>query len=100
MYVIYIYLIHENNGSGEDVKLIILFYRVMTMMCNTQNTVFVGILSIVQYFKNERIQHFGNWICPRPQVRGETATLLGSLQRANLDHWSSEEDPVSESLWV
>jgi hypothetical protein len=32
---------------------------------------------------------FGNWICFRPQVKGgkKTPTLLGPLERANLNHW-------------
>jgi hypothetical protein len=33
-------------------------------------------------------QRFGNWICFHRQVRGwETYTLLGTLERANLNHW-------------
>jgi hypothetical protein len=34
-----------------------------------------------------RKQRFGNWMCFRPQVRGETPILLGSLERAYLSHW-------------
>jgi hypothetical protein len=49
-------------------------------------------LSIVRYSQNWKTQRFGNWICFRPQVRGETPTLLGPLERA-------ETDPVSETLW-
>jgi hypothetical protein len=30
---------------------------------------------------------FGNWTCFYPQVRGDTPTLLGSLERTNLNHW-------------
>jgi hypothetical protein len=37
-----------------------------------------------------RKQRFGNWICFRPQVRGETLSLLGPLERANLNHWTSD----------
>jgi hypothetical protein len=48
------------------------------------------------------IQHnvFLNWICFRPQMMGETHTLLGPLERANLNHWilRTETDPVSEML--
>jgi hypothetical protein len=32
-----------------------------------------------------KIQRFGSWICFRPQMRGETRTLLGPLERANLN---------------
>jgi hypothetical protein len=35
---------------------------------------------------NEKTQRFGNWICFRTQVKGETPTLLGPLERANLNH--------------
>jgi hypothetical protein len=46
--------------------------------------------SIVRYStrKNQRTQHFGNRICFRPHLRGETPTLLGPLERANLKHWT------------
>jgi hypothetical protein len=39
--------------------------------------------------KNHRTLRFGNWICFRPQVRRETPTLLGDLERANLNHWTT-----------
>jgi hypothetical protein len=29
--------------------------------------------------------NLNHWICFRPQVRGETPTLLGPLERANLN---------------
>jgi hypothetical protein len=31
----------------------------------------------------------GNYICFHPQVRGETPTLLGPLERANPNHWTT-----------
>jgi hypothetical protein len=38
-------------------------------------------LSIVRNSINKKTQRFGNWICPRPQVRGAGApTLLGTLE--------------------
>jgi hypothetical protein len=43
-------------------------------------------LSIVRYSKNQRMQRFENWICFRPQMRGETPTLFGPLERVNLNH--------------
>jgi hypothetical protein len=38
-----------------------------------------------------REQRFGNWICFRPQVRGEglVPSQLGPLERANLNHWTT-----------
>jgi hypothetical protein len=37
-----------------------------------------------------RTQRFANWICFRPQVRGqETPTQLGPLERASLNHWTT-----------
>ena len=45
-------------------------------------------LSIVRKSKNNLItRRFGNWSCFRPQVKGETPTLLRPLDRANLNHW-------------
>jgi hypothetical protein len=38
-----------------------------------------GILKTTKYY-------FGNWICFRRQERGETPTLLGPLERANLNY--------------
>jgi hypothetical protein len=32
-------------------------------------------------------KRFGNWICFSPQVKRETPTLLGPLERANFNHW-------------
>jgi hypothetical protein len=47
--------------------------------------------------KYNKTQRFGNWICFRPQVRGlKTTTLLGPLERANLNQWASVIDPVIE----
>jgi hypothetical protein len=43
----------------------------------------IWTLSIVRYSKNYRAQSFGNWIYFRPQVKGETPSLLGPLERAN-----------------
>jgi hypothetical protein len=40
-------------------------------------------------------KRFGNWICFRLQ----TLTLLGPLERASLNHWLTETDPVSETLF-
>jgi hypothetical protein len=56
-------------------------------------------LSIIWNYRYRKTQRFENWICFRPQVRrwGETPTLLGPLKRANLNHWVTETDPVSET---
>jgi hypothetical protein len=43
------------------------------------------IMSFVQYSKKQRL---GNWICFRPQVKGDTPILLGPLERANLYQWT------------
>jgi hypothetical protein len=48
-------------------------------------------LSIVRYSKNYRTQHFGNWICFCPQVRGNTYSV-GSLELTSITRW-----PMSES---
>jgi hypothetical protein len=46
-------------------------------------------LSISLYSKDWRLEHFGKWVCFRPQVSVEACTLLGPLQNANLNHWTS-----------
>jgi hypothetical protein len=38
--------------------------------------------------RDQKTRRFGNWICFRPQVRGED-TQLGPLERTNLDHWTT-----------
>jgi hypothetical protein len=55
-------------------------------------------LSIVRHLKNRITQLFKNWICFRPQVRGETPTLWGSLVRDsfwNTGRWTKSETPVN-----
>jgi hypothetical protein len=55
-------------------------------------TFFVGVTGFLEFIRRlvfERTQNFGQWICFRPQVReGETPTLLGPLERDNLNHWT------------
>jgi hypothetical protein len=61
-------------------------------------------LSIVHYSKNYVSQYFANRICFHPQVRRETPTPLGPLERVNLNHWilpphvRMEANLVPESL--
>jgi hypothetical protein len=62
------------------------------MVYNTQNHWVFGLCPSPVILGNRK--RFGNWMCFRPQVRRETPTLLGPLERANLNHWdrsSSEE---------
>jgi hypothetical protein len=48
------------------------------------------ILDIFHLPVLERTERFGNWICFRPQMRGwETPNLLGPLERANPNHWTT-----------
>jgi hypothetical protein len=53
----------------------------------------VWALFIVRHTKgHERTQRFGNWICFHPQMKGgETPTLLGPLERPNLNHWMTQK---------
>jgi hypothetical protein len=44
-------------------------------------------LSTVRYSKIYRTQCLGNWICFRPQVSGETPTVMDPLERAHLSHF-------------
>jgi hypothetical protein len=53
-------------------------------------------LSTVWHTTNHRIQRFGNWICFHPQVRGEKPTLLGPLERANLNILDNGQSPKTQ----
>jgi hypothetical protein len=59
------------------------------MVNNTKKLLGFWTLSIVGYSKNQNTQRFGNWISFLPQVREETPTPLGPLERANLSHWTT-----------
>jgi hypothetical protein len=39
--------------------------------------------------KYRRKQRFGNWLFPFSGEVGKTPTLLGPLERANLNHWTT-----------
>jgi hypothetical protein len=64
------------------------------MVHNTQNYWMFWTSSIVRYSRNYKTQHFGNWISFYPQVGWETPTLLGFLERANLNQWTKSKDPI------
>jgi hypothetical protein len=68
-------------------------WRVLTMMYNIQNHC---TLSIVRSSKN--LENMAFWSSGEGR---ETPTLLGLLERANLNHWSRmETDPVSETFFL
>jgi hypothetical protein len=54
------------------------------MVYNTQNYWVFGIFPSSGILETRKTQHFGNWICFHPQVRGKTPTHLRPLERANL----------------
>jgi hypothetical protein len=56
------------------------------MVYNTHNYLGFGLLPSSGIL-DARKQRFGNWICFRPQVKGDT--LLGPLERANPNHWTT-----------
>jgi hypothetical protein len=59
-----------------------------------------GLPSIVWNSKHKETQRLGNWICFRPQVRGgETPTLLGPSDRANLNHWTMDQVQKPSNSW-
>jgi hypothetical protein len=62
--------------------------RVLTTVYNTQNYWDFRLCPSSGILKTRR-QPFRNWISFRPQVMGETPTLLGPLERANLNHWTT-----------
>jgi hypothetical protein len=49
----------------------------------SQGSEFVGLWTspIVEYSTNKRTRRFGNWICFRPQAKGESPNLLGPLRK-------------------
>jgi hypothetical protein len=68
---------------------------------HVQNYCISGLCPVVRNYNYKEAQRFRNWTCLLPQVRGgrETSTLLGSLEKPNLNHWTDPEtDPVSETL--
>jgi hypothetical protein len=56
------------------------------MAYNTQNYRVFGLCPLSRILRKWRTQSFRNWICFHLQVRGETPTLLGPLERANINH--------------
>jgi hypothetical protein len=59
------------------------------MVYNTQIHRVFGLRPLSSITKNYKSQRFGNWIRFRPQMReGDICTLLGPLERANLNHWT------------
>jgi hypothetical protein len=46
-------------------------------------------VSIVRNSKYKKTQRFGNWLFPSSGEVGKTPTLLGPLERANLNHWTT-----------
>jgi hypothetical protein len=82
------------------------------MAYNTQNYWVLRLCPSSDILKNQRIQLFGNWICFRLQVMGETPTwsifglrlaLSNGTNRVDvsptLHHLRMETDPVSEKLY-
>jgi hypothetical protein len=59
------------------------------MVYSTQNYWVLGLCPSSGILETRK-QRFGNWICFRPEVKGETPTLLGPLERANLSHWITD----------
>jgi hypothetical protein len=56
---------------------------------STQNSWVFRLCPSSCTLKSQRGQRFGNLICLSPKVRWETPPLLGSLERVNLNHWTS-----------
>jgi hypothetical protein len=58
------------------------YYRVLTMVYNTQRYWVFGLCPSSGYFLNNNEKtRFGNWICFRPQVREDTYSV-GSLRKS------------------
>jgi hypothetical protein len=65
----------------------------LTYIYRSQNYQVFGLCPSSSVLKNLRTQRFGNWICFRPQVGGKTPSQLGTLERANLNHWTTQVRP-------
>jgi hypothetical protein len=72
-----VYLIHATWIAHS-----VFLYDYVCRLCLYSDLLAFQTLSIVRYSKNKETQRFGNGICFRPQVKGETLTLLGP--------WSSD----------
>jgi hypothetical protein len=70
-----------------DLTRVGLFKLVSTPALFLFRTVSPYTSTVVQNYWVFGKQHFGNWICFRPRVRGKTHTQLGPLERANISHW-------------
>jgi hypothetical protein len=71
-----------------------MFYTVVTMVYNTELMSF-QTSSIVQILKNYKIKHYVLETGSVSILRwGETPTLLGPLERANLNHWTQSKNPL------
>jgi hypothetical protein len=89
------------NGHPSEEKQIVM--KLPRFYCkNLQEVSEIMHINIIRitffYFVHRPVfcgtQHFGNWICFRPQVRNwETSTLLGPLETVYPSHWTpSPED--------
>jgi hypothetical protein len=58
-------------------------------MCITLGITEIWTLTINWCPKNQRTQHLESWICFCPQESGKTTALLGPLEKANLNHWTT-----------
>jgi hypothetical protein len=58
------------------------------MTKDTQNYWVFGLCPLPGILESRK-QCFRNWICFHPHVKGEIPTLLGPLERANLNHWTT-----------
>jgi hypothetical protein len=69
------------------------------MVYDIQDHWVFGLYPSSGILKKRRTHPFGNWICFRPQVRGqETSTQLGPLERANLNHWPTPVNTLCSSV--
>jgi hypothetical protein len=50
----------------------------------------LGFIHRLECGRQKIPQRFGDWICLRPQVDGAGPTQLGPLERASLNHWTSD----------
>jgi hypothetical protein len=80
-----------NRNSSQSTTDLVLIHRITGVLDFFHRPVFLGV----------ETRRFGNWICFRPQVKGEEDAKLGTLERANFNHrtWFGDSVPKNTGRW-
>jgi hypothetical protein len=74
-------VLHRNKPTPRICNIVFQHHIVCELLIIVLRITGFWTLSIFRYSRNQKIQRFGNWIRFRSQVRGETPTLFGPLER-------------------